>query len=361
LRRLSSKVLVIGGGPAGASTARYLSESGIETLLIEKDLSYSKPCGGGLPSTAFDELDLPKETIKKRVKEIRVVSIRGKEVVFPLTGGHISIVKRGEFDNSLRGYAQRAGAEILEARFSSFKETKDRVLSEVYIKGEPCIIESDFAVCADGAGSRGLYSLISKSHEAVYTLSTTSNELQSNTCEFWFNKNTMGFYSWVFPSPEGLSIGVGGREPSELKRQLEIFLKKRGISSYGRLRGYKIPIWQGGIFNLGRVLFVGDSATQVMPFTFEGIYYAMKSGTFAAEAIREGKIENYKRLWQSRFGLRFSLMKKLWEVTKKSESFIERFVLLHNLEFIQRASSRLWLDKSATKKNIYLKLIARLR
>jgi geranylgeranyl reductase len=34
-----------------------------------------------------------------------------------------------------------------------------------------------------------------------------------------------------------------------------------------------------------RIFYVGDSASLVMPFTYEGIYYALKSGHLAAEAI----------------------------------------------------------------------------
>ena len=51
-------VVVIGGGPAGATAARYLSRHGGRVALVEKDLNYAKPCGGGVPSTAFEEFGI---------------------------------------------------------------------------------------------------------------------------------------------------------------------------------------------------------------------------------------------------------------------------------------------------------------
>jgi len=40
---LITNVLVIGGGPAGSIAARFLAAHNIDTILIERDLSYIKP------------------------------------------------------------------------------------------------------------------------------------------------------------------------------------------------------------------------------------------------------------------------------------------------------------------------------
>jgi len=50
--RMSTKVLVVGGGPAGAVAARSLAEWGEEVILIERNPSFKKPCGGG-PAERF--------------------------------------------------------------------------------------------------------------------------------------------------------------------------------------------------------------------------------------------------------------------------------------------------------------------
>ncbi len=55
---MKCQVLVVGGGPAGSTAARLLAEKGIETVLIEKNLSFNKPCGGGIPSAGLKEFFL---------------------------------------------------------------------------------------------------------------------------------------------------------------------------------------------------------------------------------------------------------------------------------------------------------------
>ena len=43
-------VTVVGAGPAGSTTAKFLAEKGVKVLLIDKDrFPRDKPCGGGIP------------------------------------------------------------------------------------------------------------------------------------------------------------------------------------------------------------------------------------------------------------------------------------------------------------------------
>src|SRR4030042_4808777 len=42
-------VIIVGAGPAGSTAAKFLSEKGVKTLLLDKDtFPREKPCGGGL-------------------------------------------------------------------------------------------------------------------------------------------------------------------------------------------------------------------------------------------------------------------------------------------------------------------------
>lgn len=92
---MRTKVLVIGGGPAGATAAGVLSRAGVETVLIEKNLSYVKPCGGAIPSGALKELEIPERLVKKKIKKIKLFSPSGQSVEADLKAGFIAIVNRG--------------------------------------------------------------------------------------------------------------------------------------------------------------------------------------------------------------------------------------------------------------------------
>src|SRR5512134_2046423 len=106
--------LVVGGGPAGATASRFLASRGIETLLVERDLSYVKPCGGGMPSYALQELRIPPEIVRKSVCKIRVVPPRGEDLVITFPEGHLCMTERGTFDRVLRDMAVAEGARLEE-------------------------------------------------------------------------------------------------------------------------------------------------------------------------------------------------------------------------------------------------------
>ncbi|MFN3396558.1 MAG: geranylgeranyl reductase family protein [Thermodesulfovibrionales bacterium] len=346
------QVLVIGGGPAGSVASRTLAQHGIDTILIERNLAFRKPCGGGIPSPAFEELLLPEETIKKRVDRMRIVSPTGNILDIPLKGGFIAIVDRQEFDSVLRQEAKRAGVKIIEGEFIGFKDTGRQVTSEVIIAGERVSIRSDYVIASDGVNSR---TRISAGLGPIPSFMTVSEKIDGNTdfCEFWLGSDhAPHLYSWVFPSVNGLSVGTGVIGGGNVNVIMNRFLQKRQLKNNNRIRGYKIPLWKGDTFNKGNILFAGDAAGQVMPLSFEGIYYAMKSGQLAAKAVINHRPGDYRKLWRDKFYKRFLLMRLLWEYFLKSDERAEKLVELLKRPELQEASMRLWLSKDMSQKSL---------
>ncbi len=356
-------VIVIGGGPAGALAARTLREGGCQVVLAERDLNIRKPCGGGIPSPAFKEFNIPEELIKKNVDAIDIVSPRGEKLSITLKGGKISIVNREEFDASLRWLAREKGVTLMEAEFIKFTE-----ISKSYLKlllkrrdGYEFELASRYAIIADGVNSRARHSLGLSPADRVFTLSVKFEDIKIERCEFWFGSDhAPGFYSWVFP----FSAGTGSMVTSGIKDRFNYFCKKRGIEP-NMVRGYPIPLWsrRGQILQYGpNILLVGDAAGLVMPLTFEGIYYAMASGKLAAQAIIEKRPSDYKRLWRERYLKRFMLMKLLWRYFLKNDSTAERLVDIHRSSEVQEIAMELWLRKSVDREslNSYAKVFRRL-
>lgn len=359
---LRTHVLVIGGGPAGSTAARFLADNNIDTILVERDLSYIKPCGGGIPSTALHELNISEEIVKKKTNKMRIVSPKGEDVEIELKGGHLCITERGDFDSKLRKMASDKGASIMEAEFMRFDEADRNITSTIRKRSseEEIKIKSDYVIASDGITFRAGSCIRYTRPDCLSTISAHITSDDFDACEFWFgSSHASQFYSWVFPSSGYSSIGTGSANPRELTLLLDAFIRRRfgmplknfaaenfsGQNHINKTRAFKIPDWNRTLFNINNILFAGDAAGTVMPITYEGIYYAMKSGEFAARAIAEGRPALYKKLWNSRFRNRFLLMSKIRNYLFKSDSNIEKFVALHKRPEVQEIAMRLWLKK----------------
>lgn len=358
---LRTKVLVVGGGPAGSIASRILAGNGIDVILLERNLSFVKPCGGGVPSSAFEEFCIPRTIIKKEVKGIKLVSPRDKELYIELKGGHIVIVLRGEFDNVMRHLAAENGVRVLEGECLQIDGNK-KYRTKAFIGKEKAEIVSEYIIAADGVNSRIRTILGIKPCPAIFTLSERINKPLTESCEFWFGSyHAPGFYSWVFPAAFGSSLGTGTLNQGTISLLLKRFKKRRGITLEGQKRVYRIPQWKGDTYNLGRILFAGDSAGHVLPFTFEGIYYAMKAGELAAQAIIEKKAEKYKCMWKDRFQKRFMLMDKFKNYFFKDDATAEKMTALHRKPEVQEISMKLWLQKDNSSLSLkeYIKLFGK--
>ncbi|MBF0539352.1 MAG: geranylgeranyl reductase family protein [Nitrospirae bacterium] len=357
LSTLDTQVVVVGGGPAGATCARLLAGAGIETVLIERDMFNNKPCGGGVIATAFKEFDLPEHSIKKRVNALRIVAPSGKTQEIPLTQTDLAIVDRMAFDATLRAEAQGKGAQLLTGQCRNIAVGDDRVVLNVRARDTDMEIRARFVVAADGVNSRIRRLLTGALPARLYTLhevikvrnliaGTAVPAHEQQTCDFLFGSLfAPRFYSWVFPHAEGVSIGTGCIDASRAGGYLKNCLAAYGLNSCGEQRGYYIPLWDNRLYFTNGVFFVGDAAAQVMPFTFEGIYYAMKSAEFVATAIIENKPSLYKSLWRQKFKKRFALMKTLQGIFLRSDRMAESLVSLHERPEIRQAAMRFWMHQ----------------
>ncbi|MDH5203621.1 MAG: NAD(P)/FAD-dependent oxidoreductase, partial [Nitrospirota bacterium] len=350
---------IVGGGPAGATAARFLAEYGREVILLEKNFFFVKPCGGGIPLSAFDEFDIPPTLIKKEVKSIRLISPLSEKLDIELKGGSLSITERGEFDRTLRNMAEKHGAHVIEGEFRGITLHNNIYKIEATVGGERIEIVSEYVIAADGVNSGVRRALGINQSLSFFTVSEKIKEVETDCCEFWFGfTHAPGLYSWVFPSSEGVSAGTGCFETGKINDLFKRFAERRQIKSEGLKRIYKIPVWKGDLYNKGKIIFVGDAAGQVLPLNYEGIYYAMKAGELAARAIIEGKVNEYKRMWKASFQKRFFLMDKLKNYFLKNDSFTEKLVELHRRLEVQEASIKLWLRKDSSRDSLrsYVKL-----
>ena len=88
---------MIGGGPAGATTANELVNSGLKVMLLDK-AGRIKPCGGAIPPKAIDEFEIPDELLVAKINKAQIVSPEKNKVDIPIENGFVGMVDRDKFD-----------------------------------------------------------------------------------------------------------------------------------------------------------------------------------------------------------------------------------------------------------------------
>ena len=66
-------VVVVGGGPAGATAAHELALKGRRVLLLDR-AGRIKPCGGAIPTRLIEDFAIPPHLIKARIRSARIVA-----------------------------------------------------------------------------------------------------------------------------------------------------------------------------------------------------------------------------------------------------------------------------------------------
>ena len=93
-------VVVVGGGPAGATAADDLALQGHKVLLLDRQ-GRIKPCGGAIPPRLIKDFQIPDALLVAKARAARMVSPADKKVDIPIEGGYVGMVNRDQFDEWL--------------------------------------------------------------------------------------------------------------------------------------------------------------------------------------------------------------------------------------------------------------------
>jgi geranylgeranyl reductase family protein len=321
---LTTDVLVIGGGPAGASAAYWLAKYGHEVTIVErKSFPREKTCGDGLTPRAvhqLNEMGLGDQLAQfHKYNGLRATGM-GRQLelqwpshpVYPQYG---YVVRRRELDTMVARNAVAAGATLLEGH-EALQPIVDRGFVRGAIvqppEGEPIEIRARYVVVADGANSRFGRSLGTfRTREWPYGTAIRTYWETPRHAEPWIesaldvkdrNGNPMPGYGWIFPVGDGtVNIGVG---------LLSTFREFKSVNTTHLLDAYAHQVadrWEiqpdhpeckatsGRIPMGGSVgpkagpsyLVIGDAAGSVNPFNGEGIDYAYETAHMAAQVLHE--------------------------------------------------------------------------
>ena len=372
---LDYDIVVVGSGPAGATTARIAAENGLRVLLLDKRQELGAPiqCSGAVSRHALEEVGIQPdaEFIHEPIFGFGIYDEGGNKKVLdyrelkpeeyaekPL--GYV--VDRRRFDRYLMTMAERAGVEVW---------LKAEALGYESIDGEYCRLKlrhynlekeitATLIVGADGLQSQvGKWAGL-KTHIRINELASclqfvvdqveTEELLEIITGHRW----APGGYAWIFPKGHGYAeIGLGViRTMTDHNAQwhLDHFIKNSFFRE--RFENSRILEVQGGGVPLAapletqyadNMILVGDAARHVNPITGGGIHTALSGGWIAGKFLSEhwqnGRsaravdLKAYQDLWLEKLG------RKMWKLYGiKTEIFRERNIELRDRQLYETMS-----------------------
>lgn len=363
-------VVVVGGGPAGATAAHDLAQSGRSVLLLDR-AGRIKPCGGAIPPQLMRDFEIPEDLLVARAQCARMVSPSSREVDMPIAGGFVGMVDRDIFDEWLRVRAAQAGAERRSGVFEHLDEQPDgTVLVRFRIKnGEETTVRARAVIGADGALSAVARQCVKGAervpfvfayHEIVRSPAAGSG-FDGSRCDVYYQGAiSPDFYGWVFPHGDTTSVGTGSSHKGfSLKGAVGTLREIAGLDASETIRreGAPIPLRPLRRWDNGRnVVLAGDAAGVVAPASGEGIFYAMTGGRLAADSVGAflatgdaRALATARKRFMRLHGRVFfvlGIMQRFWYVSDKRR---ERFVSMCQDPDVQRLTWEAYMNKKLVR------------
>jgi geranylgeranyl reductase family protein len=314
-------VIVIGAGPAGLSTAARLAAGGHDVVVLEEHTEVGRPvhCTGVLGADAFDELDLPRDTILSITGNASFRYGHGEPVIVESDRIRAAIVDRGRFDAALAERATRAGASVeTSSRVDTLAVDSHGVTVHVRDRGP---LRARVCVLACGANyrfNRQLNLGVPRAYVQTAQVETPFAALPRIDVRL-SREVAPGGFAWAVPfrREDASYVRLGLFCDSGAAARFRAFSRQVALES--GVDPDTIPAPRLKMLPLGpvrrtvseRVVAVGDAAGLVKPTTGGGIYYSILSGIYAADALsdalgRDQLSERHLRAcedrWRARLG-----------------------------------------------------------
>lgn len=292
------KVVIIGAGPAGISSAINLIKRGVtDILVVEKHVFPRYKCCAGYITAktkkTYEDLGLSVDGCHySLIKDFKIL-YRFKPQLkidnkFLYTNRYID---RVELDDSFYKLAKSMGISVLEG----VKITAHDIDGNAVTLSDGSEIMYENLIFADGTS--GFSSRYQKNKKRNIAMQLTFENDAPEAIDIHFGVTKRG-YAWV--SSYGGITNVGMTDVYKSARDYKAIFNKflqdlnlqadiENLTSAFTPIGVRKPVISKNVF------FVGDAVGACDPLTLSGLRYGLKSGEFCARAIAEGKAKIYKR------------------------------------------------------------------
>jgi geranylgeranyl reductase len=359
-------VVVVGGGPSGATAAEDLARAGKKVAMLDR-AGRIKPCGGAIPPRLITEFDIPDSQVVAKINTARMISPTQRSVDIPIENGYVGMVDREHFDEFLRVRATNAGAHRNTGTFKRIERDADgtHVVFRDKVSKNEVRLTTKLVIGADGARSDVARQEVPGGDTIPYVIAyheiikapNAMGQYDPKRCDVIYDGAiSPDFYGWVFPHGDSASVGMGtGIDGIDLKKATADLRTASGLGDCETIRkeGAPIPLKPLDKWDNGKdVVLAGDAAGVVAPSSGEGIFYAMAGGRVAATAaqaaLASGQAKDLmiaRKLFMKEHKMVFKVLRSMQDAYYKSDERRERFVsLCHDVD-VQRLTFEAYMNK----------------
>jgi len=311
-----SKVIIIGGGPAGSTCAWKLKQNNIDCILIDSQkFPRVKLCAGWITPKVIDQLELSNyPNIQLNANYVTFFGINKK------LKSKSYAIRRYEFDDWL---LKRSGVNVYHHKAHSIKKQDGFYIIDNAYKckylvgagGSHCPVYNSFF--------KAIHPRI-KNHEVCCMEEEIKYDYKDKVCRCWFYEHNIQGYSWCVSKNDGyLNIGVGGlfkTDKANIKEHWDQLVIK--LDTLNIVKNYKFKP-KGYVYyirdsvdrcRIDNAFIIGDAAGLATKDLGEGIGPAVESGMRAADTIINNTQFNLHSIHKKSDPVAMGIMLFLWRI-----------------------------------------------